>query len=100
MAVTSSRAVHAYQVTGFHADIHPAFRQRLLAMGLVPGATFRIIRTAPLGDPVEIETRRSHLALRRKDLQLLLFHECAAPSSAQDTVSPASQPLSNNNQLT
>lgn len=97
MAVTSA---HAYQITGFHADIHPAFRQRLLAMGLVPGAIFRIIRTAPLGDPIEIETRRSHLALRRKDLQLLLFQECATPASVQDAVSTSSQPSPNNNQLT
>lgn len=99
MKMTSSRAVQAYQVTGFHADIHPAFRQRLLAMGLLPGATFRIIRTAPLGDPIEIETRRSRLALRRKDLQLLLFCEHDMPTSAQETAA-APHTLSNSTQLT
>lgn len=99
MQMASSRAAHAYQVTGFHADIHPAFRQRLLAMGLLPGATFRVIRTAPLGDPVEIETRRSRLALRRKDLQLLLFREHNAHAATREAATP-SHALSNSTQLT
>lgn len=99
MKMASSRAARAYQVTGFHSDIHPAFRQRLLAMGLLPGATFRIIRTAPLGDPIEIETRRSRLALRRKDLQLLLFREHDAFSASQ-AAAASSQSLPNGTQLT
>lgn len=99
MKMTSSCAAHAYQVTGFHADIHPAFRQRLLAMGLLPGAIFRVIRTAPLGDPVEIETRRSRLALRRKDLQLLLFREHDA-YSASSTTAPSLHSLPNSTPLT
>ena len=99
MTEASSRAATAYQVTGFHADINPAFRQRLLAMGLLPGSTFRIIRSAPLGDPIEIETRRSRLALRRKDLQLLLFCEHPAHDAARDAA-PAAHPLPNRTQLT
>ena len=99
MTVAPSRAAHAYQVTGFHADINPAFRQRLLAMGLLPGSTFRIVRSAPLGDPIEIETRRSRLALRRKDLQLLLFCEHHAYDAAQEAA-PAAHTLPNRTQLT
>lgn len=98
MTMTTSRAAHAYQVTGFHADIHPAFRQRLLAMGLLPGSIFRIIRSAPLGDPIEIETRRSRLALRRKDLQLLLFCEYDTHDAAQGTAASA-HVLTNRTQL-
>lgn len=90
MKTTSQYAVQDYTVTGFHSDIHPAFRQRLLAMGLLPGATFRIIRTAPLGDPVEIETRRTRLALRRKDLQLMTF-DAQTSSSARTSTSCLSQ---------
>lgn len=59
------------EVIGFDAAISPAFRQRLLSLGLLPGSRFTIIRTAPLGDPIEIETRSTRLALRRKDLALL-----------------------------
>lgn len=59
------------EVTGFDASISAAFRQRLLSLGLLPGSRFTVIRVAPLGDPVEIETRNTRLALRRKDLALL-----------------------------
>lgn len=41
-----------------------SYRRRLLAMGLVPGAEFRVVRRAPLGDPVEIEVLGSLLSLR------------------------------------
>ena len=33
------------------------FRRRLLAMGVTPGSEVTVIRTAPLGDPLEIRTR-------------------------------------------
>lgn len=45
---------------------HPAF-QRLLAMGLLPGAEVRVVQIAPLGDPVEIEFNGMRLSLRKTD---------------------------------
>jgi ferrous iron transport protein A len=42
-----------------------------LSLGMLPGATFRVIRVAPLGDPIQIETRRVNLILRKKDLAFL-----------------------------
>lgn len=47
-----------------HAAGSRAYTRRLLAMGLVPGAEFRVVRRAPLGDPVEIEVLGSLLSLR------------------------------------
>jgi Fe2+ transport system protein FeoA len=39
------------RVIGFeHGDI--GHRQKLLSMGLTPGAEFAVMRVAPLGDPV------------------------------------------------
>jgi len=38
---------------------------RLLEMGLTPGVEIRLIGTAPLGDPLEIEVRGYRLSLRR-----------------------------------
>ena len=35
-------------------DSHDDYRQRLLSLGLVPGADFIIERVAPLGDPIEV----------------------------------------------
>lgn len=61
----------SYRIAGFSPFINPAFRQKLMALGLLPGSTFQLIRVAPLGDPVHIEMRRVSLMLRKKDLSLL-----------------------------
>jgi ferrous iron transport protein B len=45
----------------------PEFRQRLLELGIVPGVRVRVTRTAPLGDPIEIEVRGSEFSLRRAE---------------------------------
>lgn len=41
--------------------------QRLLEMGLTPGAEVTVVRFAPMGDPVEIRVRGYLLSLRRVD---------------------------------
>lgn len=62
---------HSYRITGYSADITPVYRQRLFSMGLLPGSAIRIVRIAPLGDPIQVETRQTNLMLRSKDLALL-----------------------------
>lgn len=44
-----------------------SFRQKLLAMGLIPGVMLEVIRTAPLGDPMQICVRGFHLSLRKTE---------------------------------
>ncbi len=44
------------------------YRQKLLAMGLTPGTEFKIVRIAPLGDPVEIRVRGTDLSLRKQEV--------------------------------
>lgn len=41
--------------------------RRLMEMGVVPGASIRVIKSAPFGDPIEVKIRRYHLALRRNE---------------------------------
>ena len=41
------------------------YRERLLSFGLPPGTALRVVRTAPLGDPIEIRVRGFALSLRR-----------------------------------
>jgi Fe2+ transport system protein FeoA len=53
------------RVTGFDLPAEP--RQRLLEMGVTVGATFEVIRFAPLGDPIEIKVRGYHLSLRKHE---------------------------------
>ena len=40
---------------------------RLMEMGVVPGAPVRVIKSAPLGDPIQVCIRSYHLALRRAE---------------------------------
>jgi ferrous iron transport protein A len=40
---------------------------RLLEMGLTPGADLTIVGTAPLGDPLELEIRGYRLSIRRSE---------------------------------
>ncbi len=56
--------------TGSEAEIRgfsPLCKEaaRLREMGLLPGTRIRLIRWAPLGDPVEIKVRGYNLSLRR-----------------------------------
>ncbi|CAM3896495.1 ferrous iron transporter A [Serratia silvae] len=64
---------HTYKITGFSNEISPAYRQKLLSLGMLPGSQFDVVRVAPLGDPIEIKTRRVSLVLRKKDLDLILL---------------------------
>ena len=48
-----------------------AVARRLMEMGVVPGAPVRVIKTAPLGDPIEVRVRDYHLAIRRAEAQTI-----------------------------
>ncbi len=58
------------RVLGFGATA-TGYRQRLLAMGLTPGTTLKLIRVAPLGDPVLVELRGFRLSLRKDEAAAL-----------------------------
>lgn len=49
-----------------------AISRRLLEMGVVPGATVRVVKTAPFGCPLEIRVQNSHLAVRRSEANSIL----------------------------
>ena len=53
------------EVRQVNGDAH--ISQRLLEMGLTPGATVEVIRFAPMGDPIDIKVRGYHLSLRRRE---------------------------------
>ena len=44
-------------------------RRRMLDMGLVPGAEVKVIRLAPLGDPIEFRVRGYRLSLRKREAE-------------------------------
>ena len=50
-----------------------AYVARLQSLGLVRGTQFEVVRTAPLGDPIELKLRGFRLAIRAKEADCLLI---------------------------
>ncbi len=48
-----------------------ALRRRIMDMGITPGAEIEMVKTSPLGDPVEYLVRGYHLSLRRSEAQMI-----------------------------
>lgn len=44
-----------------------ALQQRILEMGILPGTQVRLVRIAPLGDPMEFVVLGYHLSLRKSE---------------------------------
>ena len=44
-----------------------ALKQRFLDMGITKGTPVKVIKIAPLGDPIEIEIRGYNLSIRKED---------------------------------
>lgn len=65
MKMSELKAGDKAVVTAVHA--HGEIGQRLIDMGLVKGTSFKVLRKAPLGDPLEIKLRGFLLALRLKE---------------------------------
>jgi ferrous iron transport protein A len=41
--------------------------RRLMEMGVIPGVSVEVIKTAPFGDPIEIRVRGYSLAMRKNE---------------------------------
>jgi ferrous iron transport protein A len=63
-AVPLSRCVPGMFGTVISVECEPRFRLRLAEMGFTQGAPVRVVRSAPLGDPLEVEVRGYRLCLR------------------------------------
>ncbi len=44
-------------------------KRRIMDMGITKGVVIRIIKTAPLGDPIELTVRGYELSLRKEDAE-------------------------------
>ena len=65
-----------------------AVKRRLIDMGLTPGTVVKLIKTAPLGDPMEVQLRGYELSLRKADaaqIQVLPAGGRAAADSVPET---------------
>jgi ferrous iron transport protein A len=70
LAVGSSAVVREFPKTG-------AAFIRLREMGLLVGTRVMLVRTAPLGDPLEIKLRGYHLTLRKSEAEHVLVDPAA-----------------------
>lgn len=52
-----------------------ALRLRFLDMGLIPGTTVILQKTAPMGDPIQIQVRGYELTIRREDARKIDLRE-------------------------
>ncbi len=46
-------------------------QRRITDMGITPGVTVKVCRTAPLGDPIEIEVRGYKLSIRKSEAAMI-----------------------------
>ena len=58
------------EIVGYDSK-DPAYRSKLLAMGLTRGTALKLLKLAPLGDPVEVEVRGFNLSLRKAEADVL-----------------------------
>ena len=59
---------------GFEETTGP-YRRKLLSMGLTRGVEIEFVKSAPLGDPVEIRMRGYSLSLRKAEADILQLRE-------------------------
>ena len=48
-----------------------AIRRRIMDMGITRGVEIKVIKVAPLGDPLEITVRGYELSLRKSDAAMI-----------------------------
>ena len=48
-----------------------AIKRRLMDMGITKGVVIKVVKVAPLGDPLEINVRGYELSLRKADADLI-----------------------------
>jgi len=67
MTLSELKPGQSGKITAVHGE--GALRLRLLDMGLIPKTTVKLLKIAPMGDPIEITVRGYELTLRKEDSQ-------------------------------
>lgn len=67
---------NTYRIFAIKPLKNKTFKTRLLALGLIPGACFTVLRFAPLRSPIQIKINQFTVSIREQDLSALQFEEC------------------------
>ena len=46
-------------------------RSRLYALGIIPGSALKILRFAPMGDPMQVKVGGSFISIRKKEADII-----------------------------
>lgn len=49
-------------------------RGRFMTMGILRGAKIRVVKVAPLGDPIEVRVKSYSLSLRKAEAEQITVH--------------------------
>ena len=60
-------------------------RQHFLDMGVIPDAVVKLVKYAPLGDPMEVLIHGYSLTLRKADAHLIEIEPCESPKDKENT---------------
>ncbi|TAK76361.1 MAG: ferrous iron transport protein A [Gammaproteobacteria bacterium] len=74
MQVSDLKIGQTARILSFGAG-EKVYRKHLIAMGLIPGTEFTVLRMAPLGDPIQILVRGFALSLRKTEANVLQIEE-------------------------
>lgn len=50
-------------------------KRRLLDLGIIPGVEVKVVRRAPLGDPIEVIARGNPITIRRGEAENIVLEE-------------------------
>lgn len=64
------------------------WRRRLAELGIVPGTTIRVIRTAPLGGPILIALGDCRLSMHGSEARRVELKSIASNTPAEDVLEP------------
>ncbi len=59
------------RIEAIDVEMPASLRARVMSLGFVPGSIVRVIRKAPLGDPIEYEVRGGRVSLRKTESKFL-----------------------------
>ncbi len=54
-----------------YENCEKSYREKLLSMGLTKGTEIKLVKIAPLGDPVEVMVKGFNLSMRKEEAKIL-----------------------------
>lgn len=58
-------------------EVRGSLKRRLMDMGVLIGEEVRVLKKAPLGDPIEVMIKNYNLSLRKKEAKVILVTTAA-----------------------